>query len=423
MVIKGSSANNLVIRIIAIGFIWLMATVAWSILGGSIVSRTESTDRNLRHKVEGLWGSKLEQSAPYLWTSTLHTQKITDDDGEEKTKIIERTEKYLPVSTEAQAELWSDPRRKGLLWYNTYRIEFSGLYQLPPPAPGVSRAEIRVNLPATNANYDKLVFRLNGKDYEPRTVDNQLQLTLKAPWPEKLKLEFGYATQGMDTWHYAFDPTGVARVRNFKLSLLAHFDGFDFPEDAMSPTRKKAKGDGWRLFWDYDNLMADSRIGFQVPHKLNPGPIVSRITFFAPIGLLFFFFVVFFITLLKNIPIHPMNYFFLAAAFFSFHLLFAYLVDHIDVHLAFAIASVVSLILTISYLRLAVGVRFALVESGIAQMVYLILFSYAFFWKGYTGLTVTIGAIATLFIMMQLTGRVDWNEVFASGKKAENTNH
>ena len=37
-------------------------------------------------------------------------------------------------------------------------------------------------------------------------------------------------------------------------------------------------------------------------------------------------------------------------------------------------------------------------------MLYLVLFSYAFFFRGYTGLTVTVGAIATLFVAMQMTG-------------------
>ena len=44
---------------------------------------------------------------------------------------------------------------------------------------------------------------------------------------------------------------------------------------------------------------------------------------------------------------------------------------------------------------------------------FLVLFSYAFFFDGYTGLTVTVGAILTLFVLMQLTARVDWNQAFA----------
>jgi inner membrane protein involved in colicin E2 resistance len=108
-----------------------------------------------------------------------------------------------------------------------------------------------------------------------------------------------------------------------------------------------------------------------------------------------------------------MHYFFLAAAFFSFHLLLAYLVDHVDVHAAFLTAAATSIFLVVSYLRLVAGNRFAFGKAGLAQLVFLVLFSYAFFFEGYAGLTVTVGAVATLFVLMQMTGRVDWEEVFA----------
>ena len=49
-------------------------------------------------------------------------------------------------------------------------------------------------------------------------------------------------------------------------------------------------------------------------------------------------------------------------------------------------------------------------EMAIAQLIYLVLFSFTFFWTGFTGLAITIGAILTLFVMMQLTGRVTWDE-------------
>jgi hypothetical protein len=50
--------------------------------------------------------------------------------------------------------------------------------------------------------------------------------------------------------------------------------------------------------------------------------------------------------------------------------------------------------------------------------VYLVGFSYAFFWVGMAGLTITIGAILTLAVLMQVTGRLDWGKVFASHKPA-----
>jgi inner membrane protein involved in colicin E2 resistance len=113
--------------------------------------------------------------------------------------------------------------------------------------------------------------------------------------------------------------------------------------------------------------------------------------------------------------LHPMHYWFIAAAFFAFHLLLAYLVDHISVNIAFSIAALVSIALVVSYLRLVTGTRHALLHAGLTQLIFLVLFSYAFFFEGFTGLTITVGAIATLFVMMQMTARVSWDEVFAAG--------
>jgi len=129
--------------------------------------------------------------------------------------------------------------------------------------------------------------------------------------------------------------------------------------------------------------------------------------------LLLFFFLIFTITTLRSIDLHPMNYFFLAAAFFAFHLLLAYLVDHIDLYLSFAISAVVSVALVVSYLRIVTGSKFALREAAMAQLIYLVLFSVAFFFRGFTGLAITIGSILTLFAVMQMTARIRWSERFA----------
>ena len=66
----------------------------------------------------------------------------------------------------------------------------------------------------------------------------------------------------------------------------------------------------------------------------------------------------------------------------------------------------------VSYLRLVVDLRFAAVDAGLSQLIYLVLFSYAFFFEGFTGLAVTTGAILTLFVVMQMTGRIRWNDKF-----------
>ena len=62
--------------------------------------------------------------------------------------------------------------------------------------------------------------------------------------------------------------------------------------------------------------------------------------------------------------------------------------------------------------------RHALLQAGAAQLVFLVLFSYAFFFEGFTGLAITIGAVITLFVLMQITARVSWDDVFAGGAAA-----
>jgi inner membrane protein involved in colicin E2 resistance len=93
---------------------------------------------------------------------------------------------------------------------------------------------------------------------------------------------------------------------------------------------------------------------------------------------------IFISTTLKGLELHPMHYFLLVTSFFSFHLLLAYLVDHISIHAAFAICSAVSIFLVVSYLRIVAGPRFAFVEAALAPVVYLVGFSYAFFFRGLT---------------------------------------
>jgi inner membrane protein involved in colicin E2 resistance len=122
---------------------------------------------------------------------------------------------------------------------------------------------------------------------------------------------------------------------------------------------------------------------------------------------------------LRGIDIHPINYFFLGSAFFAFHLLFSYSVDHLTVVPAFVLASIVSILLVVSYLRLVVSNRFAFIEAAAAQLVYLVGFSLAHFSEGFTGLTVTCLSILTLFILMQLTGRIRWSELLTTRRGEE----
>jgi len=410
------------VRLAAIGFIFLCTAVAWSILGTTVVGRTGEMDGRLSQEVSQLWGGRHVQLAPQAFV--LRPREVVDvvkeDDGHGGA-VLRRTartvydEAPLPAaSSRVQARLGLEHRRKGLLWYATYTVDFEGDYRLALPDPVERDVVVRFDFPSKDATYDALAVRLDGRDAPPTTdFSNGLALRAHATPGRPLELRVAYRSRGLGDWTYAFVREGVAQVRDFRLTVDTDFDGLDFPPGTLSPTAKARTARGWRLDWAFESLAAGRRIGVAPPNRLNPGPVTARITFFAPVSLLFFMTVMVILGVLSGRSLHPMNYFFLAAAFFAFHLLLAYLVDHMEVAPAFAIAAATSVFLVVSYLRAVAGLRSALLQAGLAQFVFLVLFSWAFFFEGYTGLTVTVGATLTLFALMQLTARVDWGAVFA----------
>ena len=390
-------------RLIGIIFIFVCTTIAWGILGASIMVRTDSGYTQLNRQVEGLWGSEHYQKAPTI------TLKTIQKDGDKEKEVITPIELE---SSNVQVDLQLQHRRKGLLWYPTYDVDFDARYTFKNPLKQSAEATVIFFFPASASIYDAFEFRVDDVQVTPNENNGYegINAVVEVPPGGEVPIHVAYKSRGLDRWHYSFSD-GITTVKNFSLKAVTDFTEYDFPPQTISPSTKTSTKNGWTLEWTFNNLVSDFDIGIQMPNKLNPGPLASRMSYFAPVSLLFFFTTLIVLGAVTNRNLHPMHYFFLGASFFSFHILFAYLVDHLLLELSFIIAALVSMALVVTYLYRAAGGRFA-IWAGIAQLVFLVLFSYAFFFEGYTGLVITIGAILTLAIMMQLTAKVDWTEVF-----------
>ena len=403
-------------QILALVFIFVCTTIAWIILGSTISSRTYGANQQLQGHVASTWGTSQEQSPPTAhYTVTEPTSSTTIENG----KIVvhnDKIERQITLALESsriRVNINLDPRQKGLLWYSTYAVDFGGDYVFRNDSALAQNISFRLKFPAQKAIYDGLQMKVNDQVLLLATDDQGTVGQATVPPESTAKLHVAYRSQGLDSWRYHLGDR-IAQARDFQLVMQTNFRDIDFADDTLSPTAKLLTDGGWQLTWQYFNLVSGFQIGMTMPEKLQPGPLAGEISYAAPVSLFFFFFLMFIITTLRDIDLHPMNYFFLATAFFAFHLLLAYLVDHISIHAAMVISSVVSVLLVVSYLRLVVGIRFAALEAGTAQLIYLVLFSYAFFWRGFTGLSITIIAVLTLFVVMQATGRIRWSERFAA---------
>jgi hypothetical protein len=411
-------------RLLAIGFIWLCCAGAWAILGSTLAVRSGGSFDGLVGQVHALWGPPLVQGPPSALGTETHRVTTTEQRWDEKLKRYLEVEKQELVTTERslpldasdlRAALTLEHRRKGLIWFPTYGVAFTGRYTFRNDS--AEARDVTVRFPVEpGVTYDG--FLVQGKDGAPVEVQfekGQARFARRMGAGEAETFTVGYRTRGTQRWGYGVFGQGLGpeegRARRFQLAVDANFEAVDFPAGTLSPTSHEAEGGRWTGTWSFEQIVGTTPIGIELPQKLNPGPLAAKITFFAPVSLLFFFFVTGILLAASRRSIHPMNYFLLACAFFAFHLLFAYLIDHVEVGLSFAIASLVSTALVISYGRLVVGPRRAVLQLGLSQLLYLVLFSFSFFWDGFTGLAITIGAVLTLFVIMQLTGRLDWEEV------------
>lgn len=377
-------------KLLLVVVIFIVATAAWHVLGATIVSRTSTAQHDLGQDVAQMFGPEIYQAAPVI------------------TSIGAEDTARGPDGTDIACRFEHENRYRGLIWFSVFRVGFRATYTVQPSTGGKARFAMRL---PQRANIDELVARAGDRDLvvADGVITGELDFAAGAP----VEVAVSYVSTGQDSWRYA--PHGKD-LRSFRLSATTNFSAIDYPAYGLSPTERatEVEGGGKQAVWHYERLLpAQNRvIGIVMPARPSAGALAARISQFAPVSLFFFLTVMITIQLLRNLRLHPINYLLIAAGFFAFHILLGYLVDHLTIHLAFWVSAAVSVFLVVSYLRLVLGVKRAILVAGAAQMVYLVFFSYAFFWQGWTGLTVVIGAIITLFLIMQLTGRIDWNTRF-----------
>ena len=300
-------------RIAAIAFIFICTSVAWAILGGTIFSRTYSLDEIAATRVASTWGAPQDQAPPIAsFKQIVSRQEESTENGKKIVKTI-KDEVTTPLPLESSAvnvALDLEHRQKGLLWYSTYKVGFTGTYGFRNVSDKEQEVNFVLNFPTAKAIYDDLVFTVDGA---PVAISNQQNAAIgfvKVPAGQVAHLNVGYRSQGLNEWRYSFGSNDVAQVKDFTLKMTTNFKDIDFPDNTLSPSEKLETGNGWNLTWSFKNLVSGYQIAMVMPEKLQPGPLAGRISFFAPVSLFFFFFLMLIITTMRGIDLHPMNYFF-----------------------------------------------------------------------------------------------------------------
>lgn len=385
-------------RILAIVLIYIFAAAGWQLLGYSTSARSADASRTLGASVENMWGTPLRQQSPTF---------SVDVPGSEEKRWV------MPESNQMEVSLHTDYRKKGLMWYSTYVCAFKATYRVKNDDNAAQKIRLAFKFPSASNTYDNFTAFVNERELsgEVNMQEGVRELVELAP-EETLEFRVSYETRGLSEWHYELDPN-LGRVRGLDLRVATNFVDVDFPEGSLSPMKMESTPEeGKLLTWTAQDLITRQSIGVVVPEKLNPGPLTARIIYFAPVCLLFFFVLVATIGIVHRVDIHPMHYLFIAAGFFAFHLLLAYMAGLVNIHVAFVISATTTIGLVTFYLYAALERKFPWKIAIAGELFFLVIFSYSFFFEGITGLTVAIGSVITLAVLMAATAKLDWNGVF-----------
>lgn len=396
-------------KIIAIVVIYFIGWIGWWTLGTATSTRSYESTYRLGSQVEALWGTALVQKAPRFSVTIPGTQNV----------------RWLtPVETRINTEIEPDYKKKGLLWYSTYNCRFEGIYTVHNEEEIMQKIRLHFDFPAKGGTYDEFVMYINGSPINiPVDTFDGVDEIVELDSGQKMMFKIKYKTRGLNTWTY--EPAiETGRVKNFSLRARTGFKNIDYGQGGLSPMTVEETESGMVLDWKASDLITKNNINIVVPERLNPGPLTTRITYFAPVCLLFFFVLIATSGIMNRIDIHPMHYLFVTAGFFAFHLLLSYMAGHFWIHFCFIVSAIISVSLVTSYLYTALGKSFPWKIAIAGQMFFLVLFSYSFFIKGITGLIIAIGSVVTLAFLMKVTAHLDWNDIFkVAVNKTQQTDH
>ena len=384
-------------KMAAIVLIWVVVAAGWTVLAETIRDRTGKFDEKLKGEVAKQWSAPQAQAEPQVLADGPKAGADSAQTGAVVTK------------SEVEVDIKSESRKRGLLWFPVYHVSFKGKYTVTNEGDRKRDFLVRLALPQSAAEFSNQEVTVDGRALPEWTTEVR---TPELDRGQSCVVGFGYASAGTDQWRYVLPPNEM--TRDLTLTMKLNTPDYDFaaedPDCSPPDERQMTPGaDGkYTLVWHKQRVSNARDIVVKVPRPRQPGQLTERICRFAPVCLFFFFVIMVILQVMRRLSLHPMHYLFLSAAFFAFHLLMAYLVDHVDLHVSFWISAAVSVFLVVMYLWLVAGPRAAILYAGLAQLVYLVLFSYSFFLEGFTGLTVTVGSIITLGVLMVMTAKVQW---------------
>ena len=238
-------------RLIAIALVWLGCSLAWLILGSTLLVRSDDSSARMGDGVNALWGPAMRQLPP---RATLAAPATAVGGAAKPPSDVPLASSAIDVALDLEH------RKKGLVWFPTYSVDFRARYAFVNPDPEPREVSFELPLESEHALYDGFAVSENDRPVAAEVTHGVARWTARLGPSEKKSYDVRYRSRGTSRWQYDLT-AGTGSVRDFRLSLTTDFGEVSFLPGTLSPSKHQSTGAGWSGSWEFSSRVARTPSG------------------------------------------------------------------------------------------------------------------------------------------------------------------
>ena len=423
--------GSISLRVITIAILILLLLIPLSMIESLIRERSQLRE-NVVREVSASWGQNQTLTGPIL--SVPYTYYLETDDN----NLIERTgyAYFLPNTLEVNGEVSPNVRYRSIYEVVVYttNLEVEGTFSRPdlsafdiePESILWEDAAISVGLTDLRGINDTVSLTWENQSYTfgPGTatrevvdtgISTPVDLTTVDSSGTELSFTFDLSVNGSEYLHF----TPLGQETNISIDSPWADPSFD---GAFLPDERTVTDDGFSASWKVLHMnrnypqswlgqqheVGTSSFGVRLLIPVDAYQKSTRSAKYAIMFLLLTFATFFFVEVINNKRIHPIQYIMIGFALCIFYVLLLSISEHLTFNIAFILSSMaITLMITLYSTTLFKNLRLTLLTAGLLTLMYGFIYTVLQL-QDYALLIGSLGLFIVLASFMYLSRRIDW---------------
>lgn len=429
-----SLKNNIYLKVGAIVIITLLLLIPTSLIKDLIIER-EATQRAAIREVSLKWAGEQKIAGPFISIPYhKYVRDFSKKDSTEKPVQIKEYIHILPTRLKISGSIDPEKRYRGIYEIVVYNSKFEitgtfdkidfGTFDIPKKEILFDKAEFIIGIDDLRGIEKQIELSWNNISipFNPGVSSNDViisginaLITINPDYNSTYDFSLEINLKGSQLLYF----TPVGKVTDINISSEWNNPSFN---GAFLPDSREVSAYGFKANWNVLHLnrnypqswigrkhsISDSSFGVDLLLPVDNYQKSYRSIRYAILFIGFTFLAFFFIEVLNNKLIHPIQYILVGIALVVFHTLLLSISEHIKYNFAFIVSAISTLLMISGYVRafLKSG-KLAILVSGILAVLYTFIFVIIQL-QDYALLFGSIGLFIILGFVMYLSRKIDW---------------